>query len=419
MKISKKNLYLTAVSIFACAALAGCSLSRDASEKAPSPDTPIQKTQEQEPAEDAGQEEASDPAASGGGDAVQSFDGYPRGERIAEQTFELTLRPLGEVTFAAYEPDTSGTPLADVVFLIEKEGEVLMQLSGTTEDNVGFEMFDRVEAVSFLDYNHDSYDDIIIILSYYFGAGPQAATPHSTIRYYKGTAEGGFVYEAQMSEDASLALTEITVETAKNFISGERADDPAQIDLETSGRLEPWQQEYLRYLTEESVCEAQSGYTLIFMSDDEIPQLAEIGNDAATGCRIVHYANGEVHVTQLNRLFFSYIPGENLLCNSEGNMDYYYDLVFRLEEGELNLIASGYYGAEDNSNVEFDEEGNPIYLYEWEGVRMSQEEYQSRLSQVYDFSKAVSYHDSDVYSLEEIKKVIEEYRIFETEKRAP
>ena len=33
-------------------------------------------------------------------------------------------------------------------------------------------------------------------------------------------------------------------------------------------------------------------------------------------------------------------------------MDYYYDLVFRLENGELNLIASGYYGAEDNSNVQ-------------------------------------------------------------------
>ena len=62
-------------------------------------------------------------------------------------------------------------------------------------------------------------------------------------------------------------------------------------------------------------------------------------------------------------------------------MDYYYDLVFRLENGEMNLIASGYYGAEDNSNVQYDEEGDPIYLYEWEGVRMSREEYQTQLSQ--------------------------------------
>ncbi len=90
-------------------------------------------------------------------------------------------------------------------------------------------------------------------------------------------------------------------------------------------------------------------------------------------------------------------------------MDYYYDLVFRLENGEMNLIASGYYGAEDNSNVQYDEEGDPIYLYEWEGVRMSREEYQAQLSKVYDFSKAVSYHDSEVYSLDEIKRRIAEY----------
>ena len=176
---------------------------------------------------------------------MQGFDGYPRGNRIDEQSFTVNLRPLGEVTFASYEPDTSENPLSDVVFLIEKEGEVLMQLSGTTEDNVGLEMFHQVEAVSFLDYNHDNYDDIIIILSYYFGAGPQAATPHSLIRYYKGTAEGGFVYEARMSEDASSALVEITVETARNFISGEKTDEPDQIDEDTISKLAPWQQAFL------------------------------------------------------------------------------------------------------------------------------------------------------------------------------
>ena len=411
MKISKKKLYLTAVSIFTCAALSGCSLSKASPKEDTSLNVPAEENQAQEPTESTGQEEGADSAAASesADNAVQGFDGYPRGNRIDEQSFTVNLRPLGEVTFASYEPDTSENPLSDVVFLIEKEGDVLMQLSGTTEDNVGLEMFHQVEAVSFLDYNHDNYDDIIIILSYYFGAGPQAATPHSLIRYYKGTAEGGFIYEAQMSEDASSALAEITVETARKFISGEKTDEPDQIDEDTISKLAPWQQAYLEYLTTESVPDAQSGYTLISLSDDGIPQLAEIGADEATGCRIVHYANGEVHVTQLNRLFFSYIPQGNLLCNSEGNMDYYYDLVFRLEDGELNLIASGYYGAEDNSNVQYDEKGDPIYLYEWEGVRMSREEYQTQLSKVYDFSKAVSYHDSEVYSLDEIKRRVAEY----------
>lgn len=35
-----------------------------------------------------------------------------------------------------------------------------------------------------------NYDDIIVIVSYDPGAGDQAATPHSTVRYYRGTKEG-------------------------------------------------------------------------------------------------------------------------------------------------------------------------------------------------------------------------------------
>ena len=416
MKISKKKLRIMAASLSACILLSCCSLSQVSPKDEISEGFPVTEkqpensgqTQEQDSSADAGAA-SSDYAA-----AVPDYSSYPRGDKIAEQTFDVTLRPLGEVTFASYEPDTSDNPLADVVFLIEKDGEVLMQLSGVTEDNVALEMFHQVEAVSFPDYNHDDYDDIIMILSYYFGAGPQAATPHSLIRYYKGTAQGDFIYEEEMSLDASMALAEINIQTAKSFISGERMDASDETTQEggspDSAGLEPWQQAYLQYLTNDSVEEAQQGYTLIPLSDDGIPQIVEVGTDEATGCRIVHYADGKAHVTQLNRLYFTYIPHGNLLCNSEGNMDYYYDLVYRLENGDLTLIASGYYGAEDNSRVEFDGEGNPIYQYEWEGVQMSEEEYQAALSKVYYSAGAVRAYDyDDLSSLEKLKKEIAEY----------
>ena len=38
-------------------------------------------------------------------EAGKYADGYPRGELITEQTFDLNLEPLGEVTFASYLPD--------------------------------------------------------------------------------------------------------------------------------------------------------------------------------------------------------------------------------------------------------------------------------------------------------------------------
>lgn len=103
---------------------------------------------------------------------------------------------------------------------------------------------------------------------------------------------------------------------------------------------------------------------------------------------IAAWDGGQVVENQLNRLYFSYIEKENLLCNSEGSMDYYYDLVYSLTAGRLSLIASGYYGAGDRSNLKFDEDGNVIYQYEWNGTPMSREEYSQAFNAVYDTSKA-------------------------------
>lgn len=427
------------------------------------------------------------------------------GNLIEDQTFDVTLQPFGQVTFASYEPDTSENPLADATFCIEQDGKVLTRLPSVTEDNVNSEMFDAVEAVSFLDYNYDGYDDIILIISYYLGAGPQAATPHSTIRYYLGSGDGTFTYQEQMSLDATSALAEITIKTAKDFIGYKKVADETDysgIYTDTQGTddiyselevkkqsdgsylfsmglyrlttiegtakqngnilyfngtdasgnpiegyititeekavatftnstwvyikngdvyefpsgkiekiaLEPWQEAYIQYLQQDSDVAGQDGYTLINMSADEIPQLVEVGNCEASGCRIVHFADGKVHVTQLGRLNFTYIPNGNLLCNSDGNMDTYYDLVYSIIDGEMTLIAQGYYGAKDNSNLKFDSEGNPIYQYEWNGVEMSKEEYAKELNRIYDTTKAVGYAYDNLYSVEEVIEMVEEYQ---------
>lgn len=84
---------------------------------------------------------------------------------------------------------------------------------------------------------------------------------------------------------------------------------------------ESWPQAYIDYLAHDSDIAGQNGYVLIYIDADEIPELVEIGADEATGCRIINFSDGAAHVTQLNRLYFSYIERENLLCNSEGNMD--------------------------------------------------------------------------------------------------
>ncbi len=160
--------------VLMCLVLCGCSLTGGSSESVKAEITPLEEAAEQEMVEGDEQQSQQENGTSNEEGGAEN----PKGERIEDQTFDVNLRPLGQVTFASYEPQTSENPLADVVFQIEKGEQVLCQLPGVSEGNVGLEMFDRVEAVSFIDYNGDNYDDIIIIISYYFGAGPQAAQPH-------------------------------------------------------------------------------------------------------------------------------------------------------------------------------------------------------------------------------------------------
>ena len=91
-----------------------------------------------------------------------------------------------------------------------------------------------------------------------------------------------------------------------------------------------WKQAYISLLQSQDSGQWH-GYNLIYINDDAIPELVEIGIDEATGCNIVSFADGTVNETQLSRLYFSYIERGNLLCNSEGNMDSYYDIVYSME----------------------------------------------------------------------------------------
>lgn len=328
--------------------------------------------------------EASENAAENGGagDGGSTVSDKNGGKLIESQTFQLNLTPYGQVTFASCEPDTGRDPMADVTFSIQRDGQVLYTLPGVFENNVRTnEIFYEVEAVSFPDINQDGYDDIIIICSYEPASGPDRGTAHREARIYMGSTDGTFTLEKDLMDETNSALAEITVQSVKGFLGIDRADAGAQT----------WQQAYIGLIQNDQILGGYEGYDLIYLDDDGIPELVEIGDCEATGCRLISYYDGELSVTQLNRLYFSYLEREGLLCNSEGNMDNYYDLVYRLEDGKLTLIAQGYYGAEDNSHVQFDENGEPVYRYEWNGTEMSSGEYEKELNAVYDTKRAKEY----------------------------
>lgn len=310
-----------------------------------------------------------------------SAEGGDTDERlIRDQTFDVDLNPLGEITFVSYAPDTRENPLADVEFALVRAGKEIAVLEGVYEDNIRTnEVFQQVEAVSFKDYNSDGFQDIIVICSYSPSSGPDVGAGYSETRIYRGTAEGVFVYERGLSGVTTEALAIQTIQSVLGFLG---------VDRKPAAAEQTWQQAYMDYLAAQEP-EQWSGFSLIWLNDDDIPELVAIGRDEASGCVIINYdANAGICETQLNRLGFSYIERGNLLCNSDGHMDTYYDLVYSLKDNRLTLISEGYFGAEDNTKLEFDGEGNPIYQYEWDGVKMTEEEYNAALNRVYDITKA-------------------------------
>lgn len=386
--MTKKYRYFMTLSVLSCSILSACSpVAEPRQEDLNTTKNDTEKLQETT------ENDALVPEDSITAPTEASSFSYARGSEISDQTFHVSLAPLGEVVFSSFNPDTDFDLLADVVFTIEKNGECIQELQGMYEKNLRTnEIFKQVDAVSFLDYNKDGYDDIIIICSYSSAASPQEDADISQIRYYSGNENGIFSLEKQMSLDASSALAEHTIQAAKSF-TGINADIPA----------EPWRQAFIDYLNHDSQRGAQEGYTLIYLDDDEIPELVEIGNSEAVGCRIVNYSDGNVFVTQLDRLNFSYIEYGNLLCNSDGLMDRYYDIVYSIKDGRLTRVAAGYYGAEDNANLEFDAAGNPIYQYEWNGQKVNEEDYTKKLNRVFDTSQAKpGYHWNEYDSAEEM-----------------
>lgn len=337
------------------------------------------------------EEEGTGGSAADNGEAAAEGEGNTadtdqRGTQIENQTFEVELNPLGEIRFVSYAPDLQTNPYGDVTFVIEQDGTELCELEGMTAENGAVrdgETFVNVQAVSFVDYNGDGYTDIITICAYC----PDDGEAYDEVRIYEGNAQGVFVLQRELSQTTGEALVEKTVSGVLDFLGvGRGKENGAGEPIVGTG--DTWQTTYIENIESKRGEQINEGYTLIYLDDDEIPELVEIGNCEAVGCRIIHYSDGAAYEMQLSRLHFTYIEKTGLLCNSDGNMDYYYDVVYSLEGGMLAPIAVGQWGWLDNERYgTFDESENPLYVYEWNGVRMEKEDYEKQMNQVYDTSK--------------------------------
>lgn len=399
-----KRKYLSMMALFVmCGMLAGCqSGTNDGTEGETGHVDYEESENEQQDQNEAETESQSSGMSQMGWDREQTDKmteaGLSVDRLIEDQTFDVELESFGKVTFASFAPDKGADPYGDVVFALFGDNDLLFVLDGPTDSAPRTDRtFAKIEAVSFTDYNGDGYEDIITICSYEMTDENAEEPVQSEVRLYEGESEQKMTYQKDLSEETDSALAEKTVQSVLGFLGVGNSQTDSEGDPQQADQVYQAYIDYINTIGADGV----DGYEVIYLDEDDIPELVVIGNCEAAGCRIVSYYDGEVHENYLSRLYFSYIEKENLLCNSDGHMDYYYDIVYKLEKGELIAVGEGYYGAEDNSNVQYDEAGDPIYVYEWNGKQMTEEEYDQALDTLYDWGDSQNgyewgeYHSAD------------------------
>lgn len=230
MKRKNKIKYVILAGAVSAVVLSACSHGQTADITA-AEQSAAEETQTTEPLTVSASEAA---AAGAGGEAEEGGEHTLDGSRIiAGQSFDVTWKNWGEVRFVSYAPP-AGHVHDDAAFYLMKNDEILYEFPQAWDEGCAPWTFESVDMVSFRDIDGDGNEDVIAILSYITGTGPQAAVPFPTTRIFMGDGTK-FVIDTELSEAVDEAHSNENISTIMDFIKnrtapvkGEGADKTAE-----------------------------------------------------------------------------------------------------------------------------------------------------------------------------------------------
>lgn len=167
-----------------------------------------------------------------------------------------------------------------------------------------------------------------------------------------------------------------------------------------------WKTAYLEFI--ESNNGAYTSFGLVFVDDDDIPELYMSGVCEADGDRICSYKNGTVVDAYMNRKGGGkYVERGGTVINQNGHMGRCYTTVYKLDENgftkTFSALSVEHYEHLGNEEYEI------TYEYSIEGQPVTEEAYNAAVSAAFDFAQGVQVYDNAV-SYDEIKQQIENFQ---------
>ena len=160
---------------------------------------------------------------------------------------------------------------------------------------------------------------------------------------------------------------------------------------------------YLDFLKDKQ--ESHRLFALVFIDNDDIPELYLKGSSEAEGDMICSFKNGSIIKQQLNRTGGGkYTPRSGDIFNQNGNMGYCYTNVYKLSENGFSETFNAL-SIEKVESIE-GEEYNLIYEYFIAGTPASETEYNNAVNASFDSSRAVRL-DENAVPYEEIVQQLE------------
>ena len=314
-------------------------------------------------------------------------------ELLARTFFRTDLHPGGYSAICAYSPEKNVSENADVTFAIVQNGDVKYILPGMEKTNIRRNLsFNNVRAVDCGDYDGDGRTEILTICRYQLGRGGKAREDSLEARIYRLNETGEPSLDSTMTRAINSKLKVLSISAIESYIK--------------TGKTRPvynsWKEAYTAEISELDP-EDFSSFALIYIDDNRVPELLEMGNSAAKGARIVVYHDGVMEETKVNRSF-SFLRKENLLYCKNGTGNMFSETLYIITGNRLGIFQNGNYGSKDSAVTAYRKDGKPVYSYYWEGSEVSEAGYRDALNFIFDVSRAFGPDKLKMMSREEILK---------------